>query len=86
MLWIKSTIMAKIINKSAEFNQLTCFRAIWTFVWLGAGMLICVEFQVLTAFECLGANVAFVRAKITMRDFMLFQCAIRWIDSATRTA
>lgn len=56
--------------------KLTCFRAIWTFVWFGAGMLIRMEFQVLAAFECFRANITFVRSKITMRDFMLFQCAI----------
>lgn len=49
-------------------------------------MLVGVEFQVLAALECLHANVAFVRPKVAVRDFVLLERAVRRIDASAGAA
>lgn len=64
-------------------RKLTCFWTKRALKWTLACMLICMELQVLTAFERFRANVTFVRSKVAVRDLMLLQRAIGWINATT---
>lgn len=48
-------------------------------------MLIDVEFQVLASFERFHANIAFMRPICAVRDFVLLQRTVGWINTATRS-